>query len=79
MASSRKIFHIGSNPLGSRKTKLLILNTKTAEVSSNGFNQIIFKKGQNNNFIFIEKSKQFRKKKISVFSLVFSISPQGMR
>ena len=67
MASSQKIFHIGSNPLGSRKTKLLILNTKTAEVSSNGFNQIIFKKGQNNNFIFIEKSKQFRKKKDLVF------------
>ena len=28
LASSQKNIHIGSNPLGSRRTKLLILNTK---------------------------------------------------
>ena len=44
LASSQENVHIGSNPLGSRRTKLLILNTKTEEVSSNGFNQIRYLK-----------------------------------
>ena len=59
--------------MDSRKTELLtkLLKTKTAEFSikTNGLSQIVSKKSQNNNIIFIESPKN------NNINLVISISP----
>ena len=47
-----------SNPLDSRKTKLLKTKTVDFSVNSKQFSSNYFKKSQNNNIIFVEKSKK---------------------
>ena len=47
-----------SNPLDSRKTKLLKIKTVDFSIRSKLFSSNYFKKSQNNNIIFIKKSKK---------------------
>jgi hypothetical protein len=47
-----------SNPLDSQKTKLLKTKTVDFSINSKQFSSNYFKKSQNNDIIFIEKSKK---------------------
>jgi hypothetical protein len=63
-----------SNPLDSRKTKLLMTKTADFSVSSCGFSQIISKKAKIT-ILFLLKIQKNLKNRFNFLLLVFSISP----
>ena len=52
------------NPLDGQKTKLLKAKTVVFSINNKQFSSNYFKKSQNNNFTFIEKSKKIQKNPI---------------